>query len=83
MAKKMERVPSTAYLLVSRLAGVVGGLCLLLALITGLVKWSGLTKEFLLVARPSTLVLTAIAFFLIAIWAVLYELRDCGIKTRL
>ena len=35
-----------------------------------------------LIALPRTYVLIAIAAFLFAIWGVLYELRDQGIKTR-
>lgn len=71
-----ERVPTTAYLWVSRLAGLVGIVCILLAAITGL---TGIT---IVIAKASTLILAAIASFLIAIWAVLYEIRDYGLKTK-
>jgi hypothetical protein len=71
----MERVPTTAYFWVSRLAGFVGIVCIIIALVTAL-------TDHVLKALPRTYVEIAIAAFLFAIWAVLYELRDRGIKTR-
>lgn len=71
-----QRNPTTAYLWVSRLAGVVGVVCIILALISGAIG------QRIVIAAPSTLVLLAIAAFLFAIWAIAYEVRDYGLKTR-
>ena len=71
----MERVPTTAYLWVSRLAGFAGIVCIIIAAVTG-------STHHVLRALPRTWVEFAIAAFVFAIWAVLYELRDQGIKTR-
>ena len=71
----MERAPTTAYFWISRLGGFVGIECMIVAVVTGV-------TESELVASPQTYVLIAIAAFLFAIWAVLYELRDTGIKSR-
>ena len=71
----MERVPTTLYLWISRAAGLVGIVCIIIALVTGVMDSE-------LIAEPSTYVQIAIAAFLFAIWGVLYELRDQGIKTR-
>jgi len=71
----MERVPTTIYLWISRLAGLVGLACMVIAVITG-------ATDSELVAGPMNWVVVAIAAFLFAIWAVLYELRDQGIKTK-
>jgi hypothetical protein len=71
----MERTPTTAYLWISRFGGFVGMACIIIAVVTGV-------TESHLAASPQTYVLIAIAAFLFAIWAVLYELRDQGIKTR-
>jgi hypothetical protein len=71
----MDRVPTTLYFWISRLAGFVGLACMVVALV------SALTEEVWW-AMPRTYVQIAIAAFLVAIWAVLYELRDRGIRTR-
>jgi len=71
----MERVPTTSYFWVSRLAGFAGIVCMIIAVVTGVTHHE-------LRARPAEWVQIAIAAFLFAIWAVLYELRDRGIKTR-
>ncbi|HEY49810.1 MAG TPA: hypothetical protein G4O13_07175 [Dehalococcoidia bacterium] len=71
----MERVPTTIYLWISRLAGLVGIACMVIAVVTSV-------TDSELKAQPSTYVVIAIAAFLFAIWAVLYEMRDRGIKTR-
>ncbi len=71
----VERVPTTVYFWISRLGGLAGVVCMIIAAVTGV-------QEKALVASPRTYVLIAIASFLFAIWAVLYELRDQGIKTR-
>jgi len=71
----MDRVPTTLYLWISRLAGFVGIICLIIALISA-------ATDSIWVALPRTYVQIAIAAFLFAIWAVLYELRDRGIKSR-
>lgn len=71
----MERVPTTVYFWVSRLAGFVGIACLVVAVV-------GAVTDSVWYAEPRTYVQIAIAAFLFAIWAVLYELRDRGIKTR-
>jgi archaellum biogenesis protein FlaJ (TadC family) len=71
----MERVPTTLYLWISRLAGFAGIVCIVIALVTGV-------TDSKLVAAPGTYVQIAIAAFLFAIWGVLYEIRDRGIKTR-
>ena len=71
----MERVPTTIYLWISRLAGLVGIACMVIAVVTSV-------TDSELEAQPSTYVVIAIAAFLFAIWAVLYEMRDRGIKTR-
>jgi hypothetical protein len=73
--EKMERVPTTLYFWVSRLAGFVGIVCMIIGVTTGL-------THNVLQALPRTYIEIAIAAFLFAIWAVLYELRDRGIKTR-
>lgn len=71
----MERAPTTVYLWISRLGGLVGIACMIIAVVTG-------ATDSELVARPGTYVAIAIAAFLFAIWAVLYELRDQGIRTK-
>ena len=71
----MERVPTTLYLWVSRAAGFVGIVCLIIALVADV-------TDSVWAALPRTYVQIAIAAFLFAIWALLYELRDRGIKTR-
>jgi ABC-type phosphate transport system permease subunit len=71
----MERVPSTLYLWISRFAGFIGLACMVVALVTAV-------TDNVLQALPRTYVEIAIAAFLVAIWAVLYELRDRGIRTR-
>jgi len=71
----MERVPTTVYLWVSRIAGFIGIVCIIIALVTDL-------TDSVWLALPRTYIQIAIAAFLFAIWALLYELRDRGIKTR-
>ncbi|MBI2907488.1 MAG: hypothetical protein HYX92_07545 [Chloroflexi bacterium] len=71
-----QRAASTWYLWISRIAGGLGVICLILAVITGV------ANSTIFLARPSTIVLAAIALFLVAIWSLVYELRDCGIRTR-
>jgi uncharacterized sodium:solute symporter family permease YidK len=71
----MEKVPTTVYFWVSRLAGFVGIVLIIIAVVTGLTNHT-------LRAFPRTYVELAIAAFILAIWAVLYELRDRGIKTK-
>ena len=71
----MDRAPTTLYLWISRLAGFAGLVCITIAVVTSV------TDDFLL-ALPRTYVQIAIAAFLFAIWGVLYELRDRGIRTR-
>ncbi len=71
----MERTPTTVYLWISRLGGLAGVVCIIIAAITGVM-------ENQLIAAPRAYVLIAIAAFLFAIWAVLYELRDRGIGSR-
>ncbi|MFH1485313.1 MAG: hypothetical protein ABIH46_04515 [Chloroflexota bacterium] len=71
-----QRIPTTWYLWISRLAGVAGMILLVLAGV------AGMTASTVFAAAPSTLILAAIAAFLFAIWSVLYELRDHGIRTR-
>jgi amino acid permease len=71
----MERVPTTFYFWVSRFAGFAGIVLLIIGVVTGL------TNHFLK-AFPRTYIEMAIAAFVFAVWAVLYELRDQGIKTR-
>jgi hypothetical protein len=73
--KQMKRVPTTVYFWVSRLAGFAGLVSMGIGLVTGLTDhwWK---------AEPRTYIEIAIAAFLFAIWAVLYELRDQGIRTK-
>ena len=71
----MERNPTTSYLWISRLAGFSGIVCLVIALVTAV-------TEDTLMAQPRIYVQIAIAAFLVAIWAVLYEIRDRGIKSK-
>ena len=71
----MERVPTTLYLWISRFAGFVGLVCMVIAVVTSAV-------DEVLMAEPRTYVQIAIAAFLVAIWAVLYEIRDRGVKSR-
>ena len=71
----MDRTPTTLYLWISRAAGFAGIVCIIIALVT----WVTDTK---VVAAPATLVQVAIAAFLFAIWGVLYEIRDKGIRTK-
>lgn len=71
-----QRNPTTVYLWLSRLAGGAGIVCIILALI------SGAMGRRIVIATPSTLVLLAIAAFLFAIWAIAYEIRDYGLKTK-
>jgi hypothetical protein len=71
----MQRVPTTLYFWVSRLAGFIGIVCMIIALVTSL-------TSHVLKALPRTYIEIAVAAFLFAIWAVLYELRDQGIKTK-
>ena len=70
----MERTPTTLYLWISRMAGFAGIVCIVIAIVTAV-------TESTLMASPHTYVQIAIAAFLFAIWAVLYELRDRGIRT--
>ncbi len=71
----MERNPTTLYLCISRAAGFAGLVCIIIALVTAV-------TEDVLLALPRTYVQIAIAAFLFAIWGVLYELRDQGIRTK-
>jgi hypothetical protein len=71
----MERAPTTVYFWISRLAGFAGLACMIVALV------SSITEDHLM-ARPTTYIQIAIAAFLVAIWAVLYEMRDRGIRTK-
>lgn len=71
----MERAPTTLYFWVSRLAGFVGIVCMVIAVVTSV-------ADRRLATDPAEWVQIAIAAFIFAIWAVLYELRDRGIKTR-
>jgi len=71
----MERTPTTSYLWISRIAGFAGIVCIIMALVTSLTK-------NLVVANPSTFVQLAIAAFLFAIWSIIYEIRDRGIKNK-
>ncbi len=71
----MQRTPTTLYLWISRAAGFAGIVCIIIAFITGVTGTH-------VVAAPATFVQLAIAAFLFAIWGVLYELRDLGIKAR-
>jgi uncharacterized membrane protein len=71
----MGKVPTTVYFWVSRLAGCVGIVLIIIALVTGL-------TNHMLRAFPHTYIELGIAAFIFAIWAVLYELRDQGIKTK-
>ena len=71
----MNRVPTTLYLWISRAAGFVGIAFVFVAFITRVTDMRAM-------ASPATYVQLAIAAFLVAIWAVLYELRDQGIKTK-
>jgi archaellum biogenesis protein FlaJ (TadC family) len=70
----MERVPTTSYFWVSRLAGFAGIVCVVIAIVTSVTHHH-------LRATPAEWIQIAIAAFVFAIWAVLYELRDRGIKT--
>ena len=72
----MERTPTTLYLWISRVAGFAGLVCIVIALVTAV------TDSMLASALPRTYVQIAIAAFLFAIWGVLYELRDQGIRTK-
>ena len=71
----MERNPTTLYLWISRAAGFAGLVCIIIALVTAV-------TDDVVVAEPRTYVQIAIAAFLVAIWSVLYELRDQGIRTK-
>ena len=71
----MERNPTTLYLWISRAAGFVGLVCIIIAVVTAI-------TDDVWYALPRTYVQIAIAAFLFAIWGVLYELRDRGIRTR-
>jgi len=71
----MERAPTTIYFWVSRLAGFVGIVCMVIAVVTSVANRK-------LATDPAEWVQVAIAAFIFAIWAVLYELRDRGIKTK-
>jgi hypothetical protein len=70
----MERTRSTVYFWISRLARFVGIVLIIIAVVTGLTNHT-------LRALPHTYIELAIAAFIFAIWAVLYELRDQGMKT--
>lgn len=71
-----ERNPTNWYLWISRGAGFIGLVWMLLGLAGG--------REGAKIShvRPSNSLLAANAAFLVAIWAVLYELRDRGIVER-
>ena len=71
----MERTPTTLYLWISRASGFAGIVCLILFVVSK-------AADVGIIASHTILVLLAIAAFLFAIWSVLYELRDKGIKTR-
>ena len=66
------RRPTSAYLWVSRMSGAIGLIAIILALISGLVG------QLIVGASSSTLILFAIAAFVFAIWALVYEIRDKG-----
>jgi len=57
------------------LAGFVGIVCIIIGMVTGLTNHT-------LEAEPRTYIEIAIAAFIFAIWAVLYEWRVRGIKTK-
>lgn len=69
-------VPATAHLWISRLVGLVGAVALILG------AYTGFTGERILRAAASTWVEVAIAAFLVAIWSILYEIRDYGVRQR-
>ncbi len=75
----MRIIPAALYLGMSRLAVLVGVLCIIIALITALVDRT-------VFALTSTYIQIAIASFIVAIWfavmAMLCELRDRGSKSR-
>ncbi|HUV51710.1 MAG TPA: hypothetical protein VMW64_01370 [Dehalococcoidia bacterium] len=71
----MQKEPANLYFWISRLAGFVGIVCIIIGIITAVL-------DDVWVALPATYVQLGIAAFLFAIWAVLYELRDRGIKTK-
>jgi predicted membrane-bound spermidine synthase len=77
--KHMGRIPLVIYLGMSRLAVLVGVLCIIIAFVTALIDRT-------VFALTSTYVQIAIASFLVAIWfavmALLDELRDQGSKSR-
>jgi len=72
--RAMDRAPTTSYFWISRLAGFVGIACMVLAVVTSV------THHYLR-ATPAEWVQIAIAAFVFAVWAVLYEIRDRGIRT--
>ena len=75
----MGIIPAALYLGMSRLAILVGVLCIIIAFITALIDRT-------VFALTSTYVQIAIASFLVAIWfavmTLLCELRDRGSKSR-
>jgi len=71
----MERAPTTVYFWVSRLAGLVGIVCIIIGVVRAL-------TDHVLKALPRTYIEIAMAAFIFTLWSVLYELRDQGIKTR-
>ena len=71
-----EREATSIYLWISRVSGALGLIAMILALITGL------TGQRIVGAASITLILCAVAAFVFAIWAIVYEIRDQGIKTK-
>lgn len=75
----MGIIPAALYLGMSRLAVLVGVLCIIIAFITALMDRT-------VFALASTYIQIAIASFLVAIWfavmALLYEMRDRGNENR-
>ena len=70
-----EEVPTSIYLVVSRLSGLAGIACIIIAVVSKL-------TDRVFKATPSTYIEIAIAAFLFAILVVLWEMRDQGIRNR-
>lgn len=70
-----ERTPTIAYLWIAWVAGFAGIVCLFISAVTHLLETTW-------IAMPDTWVQLAIAAFLFAIWGILFEIRERGIRTK-
>lgn len=72
----MQGTPLNWYFWVFLLSGLLGVLCIILAVITGLVG------QTIVLAKASTLIQAAIALFIFSIGVLLFEIRNHVVRSR-